>query len=165
MIADASSGYSLATRLADGRVLMAGELIGINGQVRSPGYSSAPPEIYDPRTGVFEATEPMTTPRQGAAIVLLADGQVLVAGGRDLQGNPSQASISATAELFDLRTGTFTQTGPMAVPRFGATASLLGDGRVLVAGGERSQDADGLHPAASSELYDPVAGTFRATSP
>ncbi len=165
MVADARAGYDLATRLADGRVLMAGDPGGINGQIRLPGSSTAPPEIYDPRTRAFMATGPMVTQRLGAVVVLLADGRVLVAGGRDEQQTGGQVSISATAELFDTRTGTFTQTGSMSVPRFGASASLLGDGRVLLAGGEQSIDADGLHPAASAELYDPSTGTFSVISP
>jgi hypothetical protein len=103
--------------------------------------------------------------RRGAIVVLLADGRVLVAGGQDGQGGSGQASISQTAELFDAQTGTFAPTGSMVVPRLGATASVLGDGRVLIAGGGQSIDAAGLHPAASAELYDPATGTFSMTTP
>ena len=51
----------------------------------------------------------------------------------------------------------FISTGSTTVPRFAHTATLLNDGRVLIAGG-------GSYPAISSaELYDPVAGTFSPT--
>jgi len=47
--------------------------------------------------------------------------------------------------------GTFSRTGSMTVARYGHTATLLPDGRVLIAGGG---DAD---------IYDPQAGTFSRT--
>ena len=50
--------------------------------------------------------------------------------------------------------GTFTSTGNMTKGRSGHTATLLADGRVLIAGGL----FDG-----TAELYDPATGTFTAT--
>ena len=57
------------------------------------------------------------------------------------------------------RIGTLTPAAPMLEPRSGQTASLLPDGKVLIAGGmRRSQDF-----YKSAELYDPAAGTFQCT--
>ncbi|MGD0248702.1 MAG: kelch repeat-containing protein, partial [Candidatus Limnocylindrales bacterium] len=56
-------------------------------------------------------------------------------------------------------TGTFSPTGSMAAGRYHHTATLLSDGRVLVAGGYR----DPSNVLASAELYDPKTGTFSPT--
>jgi N-acetylneuraminic acid mutarotase len=51
----------------------------------------------------------------------------------------------------------------MSGPRFGAAATLLHDGRVLVAGGY--SDAGGSKLIRTAEIYDPVSGSWTATAP
>jgi Galactose oxidase, central domain/Kelch motif len=115
-----------------------------------------PPITY---AGTFVATGAMTTPRQGATATLLPDGRVLIAGGTP---DGTGTSTLRSAELYDPAQGTFSPTGSMTVARVDATAVLLPDGRVLVAGGEVLTDA-ATAKMSSAELYDPRTGTFSAT--
>jgi len=137
-----------ATLLQDGRVLIVG---GQNDNV----LSSA--ELYDPLTGKFNPTGSMSAPRENHTATLLADGRVLIAGG-DGAGSADQAPL-LSAEIYDPKSGTFSQTGSMSVARKRAGASLLKDGRVLVVGGEDAQ----LSAIFTAEIYDPKSGTFRPT--
>ena len=52
--------------------------------------------------------------------------------------------------------GNVVATGSLTVPRFGQTATLLADGKVLIAGGMPGNGA--YH--ATAELYDPATGRF-----
>src|SRR5262245_43199916 len=56
-------------------------------------------------------------------------------------------------------TGTFTPTGNMNVPRSSHIATLLTNGKVLIAGGS---SAPGKW-LSTAELYDPATGTFTPT--
>ena len=110
-------------------------------------------------TLTFVATGSMHTARIDATATLLKNGKVLIAGGSSTLGAPGNVDY-ASAELYDPATGKFTKTGSMTVARVDHTATLLQDGRVLIAGG-----ADCTDPAcvASAELYDPTAGKFTRT--
>ena len=103
--------------------------------------------------GVFTRANPMSTPRYRHTATLLASGQVLVIGGLARTGaNPP---ATAQAELYDPDTNAWTLVGAMAEARGAHTATLLNDGRVLVAGG-----IDGTRSVGSVEIYNPVTRRF-----
>src|SRR5262245_60662005 len=81
----------------------------------------------------FENTGSLTTARQSHTATLLPDGRVLAAGGADVSDAGSATETSA--ELFDPASGTWTVTGSLTDGRSSHTATLLPDGRVLVAAG------------------------------
>jgi hypothetical protein len=87
---------------------------------------------------------------------LLPEGRVLIAGGYDpdLSNATGSLGVFAAAEIYDPKTGSFSPTGSMTTARAGHTATLLADGRVLVAGGDS---------LATAEIYDPKTGSFGPT--
>jgi N-acetylneuraminic acid mutarotase len=140
-------GLQTATSLCDGRVLVAG------GQSPDDAQTLRSAELYDPTTGTWTPTGSMGTARVYHRAVRLRDCRVLVVGGA------SPSAFLSSAELYDPRTGTWTGTGSMTTA--GAdTATLLADGRVLVAAGRDPGDA--THHLLS-ELYDPTTGAWVPT--
>jgi hypothetical protein len=135
-----------ATLLADGRVLVAG------GAGQSADLASA--ELFDPKTGRFAATGSMVQSRSDHTATLLADGRVLMAGGdQNLVGPLGSGDVLASAELYDPRTGQYSDAGAMTQARDYQTATPLRDGSVLVAGGygDDSQQV----PLATAEVWRP----------
>jgi len=141
-----------ATLLPNGKVLVTG------GANTSGALASA--ELYDPATGSWTATGSMATARTFHTATLLGNGKVLVAGGATVASNAdpgANTAYFASAELYDPATGIWTPTGLLNDARAGHTATLLNNGKVLVAGGR-----NGVY-LASAELYDPATGTWTAT--
>ena len=111
-------------------------------------------------SGRFVATGSSSEPRDKATATLLPDGRVLVVGGCCLTtGNRELATSSA--ELWDPSTGLFTPAGVLKQGRFGHTATLLSDGRVLVIGGLASNDPFLPNLAVlAAEIWDPASMAF-----
>lgn len=140
-----------ATRLSDGRVLVAG---GISGTAQFPAPGLAAAEIYDPHDGTWKTTGSMHTPRWGHSAVLVGE-KVLVAGGTTIRSAQSVKALHS-AELFDPATGTWTETTPMTDARSGHPAVVLANSRVLVVGGTLPTARDEDTALAYCELFDPT---------
>ncbi|HEV2388800.1 MAG TPA: kelch repeat-containing protein [Candidatus Acidoferrales bacterium] len=138
-----------ATLLPTGKVLITG---GFPGVFDGGDQALATAELYDPATGTFSPTGDMGTPRAGHTATLLANGNVLIAGG--VMSLDATTTVSS-AELYDPATGIFTPTGSMVEAREEHTATLLPDGRVLIVGGNSVTDT-----LTSAEIYDPGTASF-----
>jgi len=147
---NSARALATATLLPNGKVLIAG------------GSFLNSTELYDPVANTFApaaSTPVMNGARAFATATLLPNGKVLIAGGAV---NTSASGALATTELYDPVSNTFAASPPvMNASRYIATATLLPNGQVLIAGGTR----DGSTGLTSTELYDPVANTFASSTP
>jgi hypothetical protein len=113
-------------------------------------YDGRVAELYDPANGRWTSIGHPDLIGAGDTVTLLRNGKVLVTSG--LQ-----------AELYDTNTGTWSITGSLNASHNeaygGASATLLADGRVLLAGG-----SDSYRPPLGEEVYDPTAGTWSLTN-
>ena len=92
-------------------------------------------------------------------MVRLASGQILVAGGCTGLNANGCSGVTNKAEIYNPSTGKWTATGSMIAARGNLTATLLPNGKVLVAGGINGAD----NPIATAELYNPATGKWTAT--
>jgi hypothetical protein len=119
--------------------------------------------------GKFVATGAMSVPRVGHSATALLNGQVLIAGGAPTlvaRGVDDSGSAWDTAELYDPETGHFHTVGRMTAARVSHTATLLPNGKVLIAGGAPTPFyRPGSIVLSSCEIYDPATNTFSPAPP
>src|SRR5216117_2338885 len=114
----------------------------------SPASAQAP--------GTWAPMADLNQARAEHTATLLANGTVLIAGGRDAADQPL-----ASAEIYDPATGGYTLlASPLPAPVWGHTAIRLNDGTVLIAGGQR-----GARYRRAAQLFDPATDTFTALGP
>ncbi len=94
----------------------------------------------------------MSLSRDQHTATLLADGRVLICGG---EHRAETLTRIRSCDLYDPVAGTFRPTIDMSGPRVLHTATVLADGRVLIAGGD-----DGHGSVSSAELFDPQTMRF-----
>jgi len=156
--------FHTATRLLDGRVLVAG---GVDGA----GTPTATAELYDPATNSFASTASMASPRTAHTASLLPDGRVFVTGGVTLlDGADLLATIASTqnsTEIWNPATGLWSAGPNMSSRRLGHVAETLTDGKIFLQGGLTVTFFLGIPiPAfsATAQRYDPGANAYLGTS-
>ena len=134
-----------ATLLQNGLVLVAG---GFNG-----GTTLTSSELYNPATNTWSPAGTLSAARGSQTATLLNSGKVLLAGGFDntIPGNNVTLAIT---DLYNPATNTWSPGGTMTAARLGHTATLLTNGKVLVAAGYQQTNTVSP-PLASAETYDP----------
>lgn len=147
--------HHTATLLPNGLVLIVGgnDTTGANTLDTAELYNPAAPAGTNPFT---PTSGTLWAQRAYHAATLLADGNVLITGGVDEAGVPvgSTAGSGSSAEIYDLADGTFYEVkAAMKNPRSQHTATLMENGKVLIAGGAITNGW-----LNTSEYFDPTAG-------
>lgn len=137
--------FATATVLKDGKVLVVGGLRNTT-------------ELFDPATRTFQRMGNLLETRVGHVAVLLPNGKVLVAGG--FIKPPPSAETTKSAEVFDPATKMWTKVPDMPTPRGNATATVLKNGLVMVAGGRVE-----LTPLNYVDFFDEKTSTWQSGSP
>jgi hypothetical protein len=158
MAAPAGRAFHTATRLPDGRVLLAGGVSEAGSPPRWTSLRSA--ELFDPATGAFGSPMDMGEARAQHTATLLATGEVLLTGGAVYDGEGTITTYLDSAALFDPDAGVWRPVGnSMTDARAFHQAVLLdpqaSGGRVLVLGGEGSAGV-----LDSVDVYRPEDNTF-----
>ena len=139
-----------ATLLPNGKVLIVG------------GGTPWGSGLHDPATETWSVTGSPQTARWGHTATLLPNGKVLIAGGARNSDVSYFSEYPNSTEVYDPATGTWAASGNLSAGRANHTATLLPDGKVLIAGGQI--DVRGSYTVLSSaELYDPATGTCTVT--
>ena len=108
-------------------------------------------------SGSVAETAHMQIARASHSSTLLPDGKVLIAGG--FGGSGTERDPYRSTEIYDPHAGSFQPAGNMTIGRTGHTATLLKNGKLLIAGGWTGR----YNLRRSAELYDPATGVFTPT--
>ena len=141
-----------ATLLATGKVLVAGGTSNSLGTLVST-------ELYDPSTNTWMNAGSLSLARTFNTATLLTNGTVLVAGGSGYIPSRGTTGSLTSVELYNPVTNAWSTAGALTTARNSHTATLLSDGKLLVAGG-----TDGSVSFGSAELYDSGTNTWIATN-
>jgi hypothetical protein len=148
---------SAAVVLRDGRIAVVGGRRKVAGEWQALDTL----DLLDPRTGTISDSVELAQARSYHTVTRLADGRLLIVGGEQYEGD--EITPLASTEIFDPEAGALSMGPALSEARSAATATLLEDSRVLVAGGGASSAAAAGIPLRSAELFDPTPNTWAST--
>ena len=162
-------------RLGDGRVLVAGgSQIFFGSDYVTPRFLTqvktgilASTEIWSPATGSWTLFRPMLLPRFGHSLNALPDGRVLAVGGMHSESEVTGPS-AVPAEVWEPASRSWRAVARPRWERVSHTATLLRDGRILVAGGRRPTEVG--HSGQDTrlravEIWDPATDRWVDAAP
>jgi MYXO-CTERM domain-containing protein len=123
------------TTLPDGRVLVAG------GYEIVKSGPTAGAELYDPNKLSWSKAGSLATARSELTLTALPGGLAVAAGGVVRNEQKAITAYLKSVEVYDPGANTWSSLPDMKQARYGHTATMLDDGRVLVAGGGADQGA------------------------
>jgi hypothetical protein len=155
-----------AALLGDGRVLV----LGVD-SATSCCEATVGAETFDPETDSWSTAVAPAEMRDVETLTALPDGRVLAVGHFGSSGG-YWATWTLGAALYDPLSGTWSRIqSPLVKRDYGATATLLGTGQVLLAGGYQDEPAEELPVHnnytvfVSAETYDPTSGAWTPVAP
>jgi N-acetylneuraminic acid mutarotase len=135
------------TTMQDGRIFAAGGRDIVNSHLDSA-------EIYDPALGTWSSAAPMPDALSAAPLFLLPSQEIAVVLGESVAGRRDSIHI------YHPGTDTWRTSATLPSPRGSGFAQLLGDGTILIAGGEiDGGGGQGVYDKLSYS-YDYVSNTF-----
>lgn len=129
--------------------LQNGEVIAIGG------FLTRSCEIFNPHSISWRYTDSLKTLKSyWDTATLLCDGRVIVTGGQYFDQSTLEYIYYKNCELFDPNAETWSMTDSLTNGRSGHTATLLNDGKLLIAGGQNGGEIN------SCEIFDPVTNKW-----
>ncbi|MBK7575949.1 MAG: hypothetical protein IPI24_00765 [Ignavibacteria bacterium] len=110
-------------------------------------------QIYDARTKTVTEASSMFTPRYAFSSQRLNDGRIMVSGGAE---NGFTLDGTASIEIYDPNTDTWSDGGTMNQGRWQHSSVLLSNGRILILGGWGGPQM--------CEIYDPLTRRSSVTA-
>ena len=123
------------------------------------GYKEQSCELFDPQTETWTMTDSIPTFRYfGQSVTELTDGRIMVAGGFYVDTTTWDFIILKNVDIYDPISEKWIKAAQMNYERYGHTATLLNDGRVLVTGGETYN-----FTTEQCEIYNPNTNSWELT--